>query len=164
MIRRGLRDTGATAAAEFALALPMMLALMFGGFEAGHFFWTEHKLVKAVRDGARYASRLSVNDLCDGTEEGMSNDTENNIKNMTATGALSGGVAKVPGWDPDQVMVTVGCQEFMGTGIYTDLGVPGPMVTVSTGAVDYPSLFEALGFITSDVQLSARSSAVVTGI
>jgi hypothetical protein len=164
MMRRGLRDTRATAAAEFALSLPMMLALLFGGFEAGHFFWTEHKLVKAVRDGARYASRLPVDSLCDGAAEDMSEDVESNIQNMTATGALSGGAAKVPGWNPNEVVVIVGCQQFVATGIFTDLGAAGPMVTVSTGGVAYPSLFEALGFITSDIQLSARSSAAVAGI
>jgi Flp pilus assembly protein TadG len=164
MIRPSLQDTKATAAAEFALALPMMLALMFGGFEAGHFFWTEHKLVKSVRDGARYASRLSVTDLCNGATAVMSDDTEANIRNVTATGSLAGGAAKVPGWNPNQVEVTVGCQDFVATGIYTDLGAAGPMITVSTGGVTYPSLFEALGFITSNIQLSARSSAAVAGL
>ena len=135
MIRCGLRDRKATAAAEFALALPMMLALMFGGFEAGHFFWTEHKLVKAVRDGARYASRLPVDSLCNGATEIMSADVESSIQNMTATGMLAGGAPKVPGWSANEVVVTVGCQDFVATGIFTDLGAAGPMITVSTGGV-----------------------------
>ena len=164
MIRRGLRDSEGSAAAEFALALPMMLALMFGGFEAGHFFWTEHKLVKAVRDGARYASRLPVDSLCNGASESMSTDVESNIQNMTATGLLAGGAPKVPGWSPNEVVVTVGCQNFVATGIFTDLGAAGPMITVSTGGVNYPSLFEGLGFITSNIQLSAQASAAVAGI
>ncbi|HSG55028.1 MAG TPA: TadE/TadG family type IV pilus assembly protein, partial [Paracoccaceae bacterium] len=68
MIRRLIKDTRASAATEFALSLPMMLALMFVGMEAGHFFWTEHKLVKAVRDGARFAARSQIDSLCnDGT-------------------------------------------------------------------------------------------------
>ena len=86
MIRHWLHDRRGSAAAEFALALPMMLALLFGGFEAGHFFWTEHKLVKAVRDGARFASRLPVDDLCNGPTDVMSSDTEALIQNVTATG------------------------------------------------------------------------------
>ena len=164
MIGRWHHDRRGSAAAEFALALPMMLALMFGGFEAGHFFWTEHKLVKAVRDGARFASRLPVDDLCNGATEAMSTDTEALIQNVTATGMLANGNPKVPGWNPDDVTVTVGCQDFVATGIYTGLGSAGPMVTVSTGGVTYPSLFNGLGFITSSVQLSAKSSAVVVGI
>jgi len=164
MIRRWLHDRRGAAAAEFALALPMMLALMFGGFEAGHFFWTEHKLVKAVRDGARFASRLSVEDMCNGDTDIMSDATKTLIRNVTATGMLSGGSPKVPGWDPDDVTVTVGCQDFVGTGIYTSLGEAAPMITVSTGGVTYPSLFNGLGFLDSTLQMSAKSSAAVVGI
>lgn len=164
MIRRFLADERGSPAAEFVLALPVVLALMFGGLEAGHFFWTEHKLIKAVREGARYASRVPVEDLCDGATNVMSSDTEDNIQAVTATGVLADGTVKVPGWDPDDVTVTVGCEAFVATGMYTGLGGAGPMVTVSSGAVGYPSLFEALGFIDSSYELRARSSAAVMGI
>jgi Flp pilus assembly protein TadG len=164
MIRGWLHDRRGSAAAEFALALPMMLALMFGGFEAGHFFWTEHKLVKAVRDGARFASRLPVEDLCDGATVVMTSATEDLIQNVTATGVLTDGRSKVPGWDPNDVNVTVGCQDFVATGIYTGLGEAAPMVSVSTGGVGYPSLFGQLGFIDSTIQMNARASAAVVGI
>ena len=43
-----------SASVEFALMLPLLLILLFGGIEAGHFVWTQHKLAEAVRDGARY--------------------------------------------------------------------------------------------------------------
>ena len=159
MIARFIRERRASAAAEFALALPMMLVLMFGGFEAGHFFWTQHKLVKSVRDGARYASRLSVEDLCPALDE----DAGDNIRNVTATGSLSGGVAKIPGWDPATVTVTPGCEQFVNTGIYTGLGTNGPLVKVSA-TVTYPSLFNGLGVRTSSIQMSAESSAAVMGV
>ena len=84
--------------------------------------------------------------------------------NDQATGTLAGGSAKVSGWDPDDVEVDVGCEAFVDTGIYTDLAAPGPLVTVSTGSVEYPSLFEALGFIDSSYHLRAQSSAAVSGI
>lgn len=164
MIGRWSRECRASASAEFALSLPMMLALMFGGFEAGHFFWTEHKLVKAVREGARYASRLPVEELCNGATVAMTDDMESNIQNVTATGVLSGGTAKVPGWDAADVTVTVGCQEFVATGMYTGLGAAGPMITVSTGGVTYPSLFNGLGFLDSTIQMGAESSSAVMGI
>jgi len=164
MIRHWLHDRRGSAAAEFALALPMMLALLFGGFEAGHFFWTEHKLVKAVRDGARFASRLPVDDFCNGANADLDPDAEAMIQNVTATGVLADGNAKVPGWDPGDVVVTPGCQQFVATGIYTGLGSAGPMVKVSTGAVTYPSLFNGLGFIDSSIQMSAEASAAVVGI
>lgn len=165
MIRRFLLDRKASAATEFALSLPMMLALLFGGMEAGHFFWTEHKLVKSVRDGARYATRLDVNSLCNGSTSIISTDLEDDIKNITVTGRIDGGGApKVPGWTAADVQVTVGCEAFVDTGIYTDLGAAGPLVTVSSGAVSYPSILNGLGVINDTVQISAESSAAVAGI
>lgn len=165
MIGRFLKDRRASAAAEFALSLPMMLALLFGGMEAGHFFWTEHKLVKSVRDGARFATRLDVNALCDGGTSVMTSDTEDDIRNLTVTGRIDGGGApKVPGWSAADVQVTIGCEAFVDTGIYSALGGSGPMVTVSSGAVDYPSILNGLGVIDDTVQISAESSAAVAGI
>lgn len=166
MIGQFLSDRNGTAGAEMALVLPMLLVLMFGSFEAGHFFWTEHKLIKAVRDGARYASRLSVSDLCSGATNVMSTATEDNIQLITATGQLSDADALplVPGWQASNVNVTVTCQGFVDTGIYTDLGGAGPVVTVSSGDVDYPSFFEQLGVIDSSYKMSAKESAPVTGL
>jgi Flp pilus assembly protein TadG len=166
MMRRFFLDRRGTAGAEMALVLPFLLVLMFGSFEAGHFFWTEHKLVKAVRDGARYASRLNVGDLCNGATANMSSDTEHNIKLITTTGQLADDDARplVPGWTADEVQVTISCQSFLNTGIYTDLGAAGPIVTVSTGTVAYPSFFQQLGVIDSTFNMGAKASAAVTGI
>ena len=47
MSARFLRDERGSPSAEFALILPALVALMFGSFEAGNFFWTQHKLIKA---------------------------------------------------------------------------------------------------------------------
>lgn len=165
MIRRFARDTRGAAAAEFVLAMPMMFALMFGALEAGHFFWTQHKVVKAVRDGARYATRLDVSALCNGPSVAMSTTVEDQIQNMTVSGQLaSGGVPKVPGWDPDTVDVDVDCESFVATGIYSDLGAAGPLVTVSAGEVAYPSILAGLGFLDGTLALTAKSSAAVAGI
>lgn len=165
MMRRFRLDTRANAATEFALALPMMLALLFGSMEAGHFFWTEHKIVKSVRDGARFATRLDVNDLCNGSTPIISTALETEIKNLTVTGNIAGtGPAKVPGWAPSDVQVTVGCEAFVATGIYTDLGGAGPLVTVSSGNVSYPSILKGLGVIDDTVVIGAESSAAVNGI
>ena len=40
-----------------ALVMPLLLILMMGSVELGNYFYNEHKLVKSVRDGARYAAR-----------------------------------------------------------------------------------------------------------
>ena len=52
-----LRDSRGVAAAEMALVTPLLAMIMFGAVELGKYFWDEHLVVKAVRDGARFASR-----------------------------------------------------------------------------------------------------------
>lgn len=168
MIKRFLRNRIGTAATEFALALPMMLALLFGAMEAGHFFWTQHKIVKSVRDGARFASRLSVDQLCPPPVGGAPSQPDatrvTEIKNVTATGQFDGGTPKVPGWNPANVVVKPACGQFVDTGIYSDLGGQGPLVTVDSGPVIYPSILGGLGFIDNSLTLSAQSSTAVIGI
>lgn len=165
MIRRFFKDRSGAAAAEFVLTLPIMLALMFGSLEAGHFFWTQHKIVKAVRDGARYATRLDVAALCNGATVVMNAAVETQIQNVTATGQVaSGGVSKVPHWDPNTVDVDIECDSFVDEGIYSDLGYKGPLVRVSAGSVSYPSILAGLGFLDNTFALTAKSSAAVTGI
>jgi Flp pilus assembly protein TadG len=166
--RRFFADASGAAAVEMALVTPMLLALMFGGLEAGHFFWNEHKAVEAVRNGARYASRQPIALLC-------ANDatTIANIKNMTRTGTLSSTATPVvTGWTSDnQVTVTPLCaaSDYLNTGIYTtNIGpngaATGATVTVSTTNLVYPSLFKALSGITTSYRLNAWSSGAVIGI
>lgn len=175
MIRRLLPDERGAVAAEFVLLLPVMLALLFGGMEAGHFIWNQHNLVKAVREGARYASRLPVASYCD--EAGataLSATAEQDIKGLVVTGGLPGttrgsGKPVVRGLSADQVAVDVACNTYAtgdgtGTGIYSDLGMGGPLVTVAVRGVPYPSLFAQLGVIDGSYRLAAKSSAAVIGI
>lgn len=179
MIGRFALGTSGSAGAEFALILPMLIVLLFGGAEAGHFVWSQHKLAEAVRDGARFASRLPVagdNGVCDGASVNISTDQLDNIKLITRTGQLASTTAKpvVPGWTAAQVTVSVACD--VGTmgnlGIYADLGDTdasgtndaGPVVTVSASGVAYPALFNGLAIIGNGISLSAKSSAAVIGI
>lgn len=154
------------AATEMALLVPLLLTLIFGGFEAGHFVWTQHKLAEAVRDGARFAARLPVSQLCDGDDSAMSSATETEIKLLTRTGQIASGTAtpKVPGWTDAQVTVSPECGTFVSTGLYSELGNEGPIVTVAAVNVNYPSLFQSLGIVDSTFQLSARSNAAVIGL
>jgi Flp pilus assembly protein TadG len=166
MIRRFALNSGGTAAVEFALILPLLIVLLFGGLEAGHFVWTQHKLADAVRDGARYASRLPVDRVCNGTSVVLSSTDIDQIKLITRTGQLSNVNARpvVPGWTATQVAVEPYCEAFVGTGIYTDLGVAGPIIRVRATGVTYPTLFNGLVLLGGGVSLSARSNAAVIGI
>jgi Flp pilus assembly protein TadG len=141
---------------------PMLLALMFGGLEAGLYFWSEHKAIEGVREGVRYASRLPMSSVCPTANSA----TIANIANVTRTGKLdTTAVPVVPGWTSNSnVAVTFSCSTYVSTGIYTTLGGSGATVTVSTSNLAYPSLFKALGVVTSSYTLNAWSSAAVIGI
>jgi Flp pilus assembly protein TadG len=173
LLSRFRKDSKAAAAAEMALIMPMMFALMFTTFEGGNYMWTEHKVVKGVRDGARYAGRLPFGSF---TCSGIDSAAEANIKNLTRTGKITGGTAKVKGWADDDISVTVDCDNddalgYSDQGIYTNWtpvasGVPhpgAPHVTVST-VVEYPAIVGLLGFDTSGVIVRAQANAPVTGI
>jgi len=84
-----------SAAVEMALILPVLLALMFGSVELGNYFMNEHSLVKAVRDGARFAARqnFSTYSACTGQPGG---NTVSDTKNLVINGYLSGGTAITP--------------------------------------------------------------------
>lgn len=178
--RRFLVDQRGAAAAEMALLVPLLLTLMFGGFEAGHFVWTQHKLAEAVRDGARFAGRFHIETICndDGTvkTDATAIAAVSSIKLLTRTGQIanattddnctgSGGAKpKVCGWTDAEV--DVGCGAFVDTGIYGAYGKAGYVLRIEASDVKYPSFFQGLGIIDpmSDLTLSASSNAPVIGL
>lgn len=181
--RTAIRSEGGSAAAEFALTLPMMLVLLFGGMEAGHFVWTQHKLAEAVRDGARYAARIPIRDVCEGTSEVMSSEVENRVKLLTRTGQVvsADAMPKVPGWAANEVVVEPNCDNttFVNTGLYAEYeaaypGARGPVIVVAAQDVAYPWMFGLLGSLLSgisgngtdplDVALSASSNSAAIGL
>src|SRR3982750_3583479 len=89
------RETSATAAVEMALSLPILLALICGSVEVGNYFMDEHRLVKAVRDGARFAARQDISYFtgCSGTPTGT---VQDDTRNVVRTGLLSGGDDMLP--------------------------------------------------------------------
>ncbi|MEO5597280.1 MAG: TadE/TadG family type IV pilus assembly protein [Novosphingobium sp.] len=161
---RFIPDQSGTATVELVLLLPIIMALLFGGLEAGNFVWTQHKLIQGVRDGARFAARLPVSDLCNGATAQTGRVAD--IKLITRTGQLANSSAAptVQGWTSSLVSVTISCQSYVATGIYTPLDGNGPVVSVATGSVPYPSIFGSLGFIHANYRLSAKSNAAVMGI
>lgn len=166
--RTFLGDRRGSVSVEFVMILPMAFALLFPAMELGHFYWTQHKLAEAVRDGSRFAARLSPNRLCNGATAIVSGSDVTAIKLMTRTGQLasSTATAKVAGWDDGEVSVTVSCQAFVSTGIYSVMaaGDSGAIVTVAASNVPYPSLLMRLGLISTTVRMNAKSSAPVIGI
>jgi Flp pilus assembly protein TadG len=152
-----------TAAAEMALVAPILIILMFWAFELGNYFLSEHVVVKAVRDGARFASRQGfTNFTCPGT---ISSTVVTNVQNVTRTGAVSGGTNRLRGWSNNStVSVTMSCTAIGSySGIYKGMSNI-PVVTVSA-SVPYSSLFSTIGFISdSNLTLNAQSQSAVMGI
>ena len=164
-----LRDTRGAAAAEMALMIPLLLTLMFAGFEAGHYFYTQQQVIKAVREGSRYAGRLGFSAFpCGGTADPAA---IANIKEVTLTGTAPNlsPVARntnprVRGMEHSDITVTYRCDaNFADAGIFKGStgGAPIVLVSASTG---YNSLFEQLGVIDSSAIVQASSEAVVNGI
>ncbi|WP_340264348.1 TadE family protein [Sphingobium mellinum] len=155
----------AAAAAEMALVTPLLITLMFGSFELGNYFLSEHVVAKAVRDGARYASRRAFTDFtCPST---ISSDVIDKTRNITRTGQVSnGGTARLANWTTvTTVSVTLSCTSNSGNmyqGIYKGMS-DVPRVKVSA-TVPYTSLFNSLGFTSSSLTLVSASEAVVQGI
>lgn len=145
-----------------ALMLPVLVALMFGGFEAGHFFYTEQKIVQAVREGARYAGRRPFADFpCGGA---TSAGAVSAIRNVTRTGTLSGTTPRIRNWDETLITVSHSCNaSYAGVGIYKGNAAGAPVVTV-TATAGYPSLFGMLGFFDGTMQVRSSAQAVVNGI
>jgi Flp pilus assembly protein TadG len=156
-----IRDRSGAAAAEMVLVMPLLLVLIFAGFEGGNYFWNEHIVVKAVRDGARFAGRQSFGKFdCASVTDAT---VETQIKNLTRTGQTTGGTARVSGWVDTDITVSVSCDATTTTGIYAERPGGAPVVTV-TATVPYTSLFGALGFDTSGLNLAASAQSAVMGI
>ena len=151
--------------------LPLMIIILFGMFEGGHFLWSEHKVIKGVRDGARYAARQGFDKYDCGSTTLADTTLEDNIKNVTRTGyptADNPAVAgtdnpTLPGWDSAKVTVSVDCDSTTTTGLYVAVSGGAPRVTV-TADVPYLPLFGSIGFDVSSLSLKGDAQAAVMGL
>jgi len=145
--------------------LPFLVVLLFGSVELGYYFYTEHQIVKGVRDGARFGARQSFAAMnCNGNSPStIPSDVEATIKAITRTGQVSGGAARVRGWQNNDITVTITCPATaVTTGIYSGAD-NAPQINVAT-TVSYASLFNGLGVIDSNFKLNAEQQAAVMGL
>jgi Flp pilus assembly protein TadG len=168
---RFARDDRGSAATEMALSIPILIILMFGSFELGKYFLDEHKIVNAVRDGARYAARQPFTEYPSCTPSGA---VVTRIRNVTRTGqTAAGGTPRLTYWtNPSTITVTASCTTTATTdggttvnlsGIYTGVAGGAPVVEVRA-SVPYTPLFGQLGIASTTLRLHARSQATVNGI
>jgi TadE-like protein len=151
------------AAVEMALVTPLVMIIMFGSFELGNYFLQEHVVTKAVRDGARYAARRSFAEFAGCAP---SSAVERETRNVTRTGTVAdGGTPRIANWtSPSSITVTAACDTSgTYTGIYTDVSIGAPIVTVSA-TITYDTLFGTLGLGGGTLTLTARSQAAVMGV
>ena len=163
-MRAVLSDRGGSAAAEMALVLPLLLVLTFGPLELGNYFMNQHTLVKAVRDGARFAARQNFTNYtsCSGD---VGEPALTNTKNVVMSGLMGGGGSIItPNIQADDIDVTTRCATVVGgqtmAGIYGTN--PAQIVTVSA-TVNYRSVLSVAGFSGIGLTLNAASEAAVTG-
>lgn len=166
-----LLDRRGSAAAEMALVMPLLLVIMIGSVELGHFMYSEHILTKAVRDGARYAARQGFTNYdCSGE---TSTAVRDNTRELVQTMLLSGGDDRMVNWAATTIQVTETCKSTASgisstenmSGIYDELSLGGaPIVTVSATVPYSPVIGAPFGFSGGGLNLNARQEAAVMGI
>ena len=166
-IRDFLTCQKGAAAAEMALIAPLAVLLLFTAMESGHYFYSQHQLVKAVRDGARFGARHSFDEVnCRNGSPFIAADLQNNIRAVALTGHLSGANETRSGWDSNEVSfaVTVTCPTVIEatSGIY-ETDEPAPIINVAA-TIGYDSLFNGLGIISDNYSLNANQQASAMGI
>ncbi|MEO5774032.1 MAG: TadE family protein [Sphingomicrobium sp.] len=155
------RDRSGAAAAEMALVLPLLLIIMMGSMELGNYFLDEHILVKAVRDGARFAARQSfTNYTCSTTI--VDPTVIQNTQNVVMTGLVSGGTNRLADWQTTEITVSTRCDTTTSTGIYK--GSTGAPIVIVDATMNYVPILHSYGFTGFGSTLKARQEAAVAGI
>jgi hypothetical protein len=167
-----LRDSNASAAAEMALVLPLLLVIMMGSVEGGNYFLAEHAVIKQVRDGARYASRIPIEANYSCTPPQATNDAETEIRNITRTGTIDGsGQLRRPYSDEEvtcgglaqTVVVSVRCADKdTYPGMWRAMGTDIPIVKVES-AVKYNPVLSGIA-LSGTLCIRAESEIPVIGL
>ena len=153
-----------------------MLALLLGSVELGNYFYNEHILVKAVRDGARFAARQDFASYngCNGSAVNVPTAVADATKLLVRKGSFdSSDPDLLSNWDSAslQFNVQMTCSTTAGTttlaGIYSgnNTGTVGmaPVVLV-TVRIPYRPILAGLGFNGFGMTLNATQQAAVMGL
>jgi Flp pilus assembly protein TadG len=160
------------AAAEMALVTPLLVVILIGSVELGSYFYNEHILAKAVRDGARYAGRqnFSYYDACSGAPTGP---VVAETRALVRTSLLAGGSDRFADIEDGDIILTTRCETTATdlssstanmTGIYRGRATGAPVVTVQA-TVDYaPVIGAPFGFSGVGIKLNASQQSAVMGL
>lgn len=164
-----LGDRRGAAAAEMALVIPLLLGIMFGSVEIGNYFYNEHKLVKSVRDGARFAARQKLLlSVCSGAPpQTVIDDTKLMVRKGTLDSTAND---LLPNWAAATATftMTMSCQTTVGAytvaGIYTNVAAGAPTVSLNVQLPYRPVLGMPYGFSGKGLALNASQTAAVSGL
>lgn len=155
-----------------ALVTPLLLVIGFGSVEVGNYFYNEHILQKAVRDGARYAAR-QPSGLYDCTAAPGGTIVADTRK-LVMTSLLAGtSPNQLPNWVAASIDVSEQCKPTATddsgvtlnmTGIYAGEARGAPVVTVAATVPYTPIIGTAFGFSGRGLDLHASQEAAVAGI
>jgi hypothetical protein len=157
-------DCRGSAAIETVLILPISLALIFSAADLGNYFYKEHIVVGAVRDGARFAARQQFDFIgCDFEDPAALGNIKKATRLISPVAAEGASNRRIGYWEIDStVTVTRLCQASTGHGGMYDGFDTVPRVRVNAD-VNYRSLFTALGLSGLDLKIRASSEAAVMG-
>lgn len=154
------------------MVTPLLLILMMGCVELGNYFWNEHALLKAVRDGARYAARQNFNNFSTCTSAGTdlsAGSVGSDTKRVVEKGSLDSTQPDLlPNWSTATFKLTCTSTASAGgqtmSGLYKNNANGAVVVIVETTLTYRPVLAVALGFSGVGKNLYAQSQAAVTGL
>jgi hypothetical protein len=166
MMRRRLpfRDRRGSAAAEMALVTPLLVTILIGSVELGSYFYNEHILTKAVRDGARYAARQAFTyySACSGEPTGT---VGAETRALVRTSLLAGGSDRFADIDDTDIDLEISCETTADpisgstenmSGIYKYHSSGAPIVTVTASVPYTPVIGAPFGFSGVGINLNAR--------
>jgi Flp pilus assembly pilin Flp len=183
IVRRFARARQGNAGVEFALLLPFLMLLLFGGIEIGRGLHDFHVVNETVRDAARYLSRVPVNCPAAGTGAGLlvngpvytAAQHEQRAKALTITGSVDTATPApglLSGWDypadASSVTIRIDCIDNNAgafQGIYANSKWNGflPHV-VLTADVPFTFLFGQLVSSNGSINITLSHNVVSVGL
>jgi hypothetical protein len=151
-----------------ALVAPLLILIMFVAAETGRYFYQEHVLVKAVRDGSVFAARAPI-DRFNCTTSTIDPTVVTNTRALVRTGGLSGQTDLLPWWGATgaSFTMTLACTTAADgvtlAGLYTGNGGKVPVITISA-TLPYQPMLSTIGLARRTLNLNASQQAAVLGI
>jgi Flp pilus assembly protein TadG len=164
-LSRIIRDRSGTAAVEMVMVTPLLLTIMFGATELGRFFWSEHQLIKAVRDASIWASRQTIDNF-DCATATVSTAVTNATRNLVKTGVVTGGTNRLPNWSNAgaSINLSLSCVTAAGgttlSGIYTANHGQVPILTINA-TLPYNSIMHGFGLDRTFTMQATQQTAVM---